>query len=307
MLKPVGAGSLVPRVLKRPSSVDKMAVNVAIGLLHPGSMGAEVGRCLVAAGHRVMWASEGRSAETIERASSAGLEDVCLEQLVNDAQYIFSICPPASALDVAKSVKQLGFTGTYVDTNAIAPSTSEKVAQLFEECKFVDGSIIGEPPKVAGTTRLYFSGAAAVKVSRLFHATALLSMPLKGTLTAASSLKMAYAAWTKGTAALLLNARALADGAGVGDALDEEWSISQPGLVERSANIPGVCGPNAWCWTGEMEEVAKTFDEAGLPGRFHTAAAEVYTRLSSLKGRERSPPNLAEAMSLLNGPKRRKV
>jgi len=284
-----------------------MAVNVAIGLLHPGSMGAEVGRCLVSAGHRVMWVSEGRSAETMERACSAGLEDVRLEQLVNDAQYILSICPPASALDVARSVNQLGFTGTYVDANAIVPSTSEKISKLFAKGEFVDGGIVGEPPKAAGTTRLYLSGAGAVEVSRLFHATNLLSMPLKGMLTAASSLTMAYSSWTKGTSALLLNVRALADAAGVGDVLDEEWNTSQPGLVACSANTPGMCGPKAWCWSGEMEEIAKAFNEAGLPGNFYTAAAEVYTRLSPLKGRERSPPNLDEAMSLLKDPKRRKV
>jgi len=150
-------------------------------------------------------------------------------------------------------------------------------------------------------------GNSGVLRSRLFHATNLLSMPLKGMLTAASSLTMAYSSWTKGTSALLLNVRALADAAGVGDVLDEEWNTSQPGLVACSANTPGMCGPKAWCWSGEMEEIAKAFNEAGLPGNFYTAAAEVYTRLSPLKGRERSPPNLDEAMSLLKDPKRRKV
>ena len=44
-----------------------------IGLLHPGEMGAAVGKCLAGAGHRVLWAPEGRGAATKERAEEAGL------------------------------------------------------------------------------------------------------------------------------------------------------------------------------------------------------------------------------------------
>jgi 3-hydroxyisobutyrate dehydrogenase-like beta-hydroxyacid dehydrogenase len=44
-----------------------------VGLLHPGAMGAAVGRVLIDAGHAVLWASEGRSAESAARARRAGL------------------------------------------------------------------------------------------------------------------------------------------------------------------------------------------------------------------------------------------
>ena len=49
--------------------------NTVIGLLHPGEMGAAVGRCLTGAGHTVLWASYGRGKETIVRAEAAGLTD----------------------------------------------------------------------------------------------------------------------------------------------------------------------------------------------------------------------------------------
>ena len=51
-----------------------------------------------------------------------------------------------------------------------------------------------------------------------------------GQVGAASAVKMAYASWTKGSAALLLAARALARAEGVEDTLLAEWGISQPGL-----------------------------------------------------------------------------
>ena len=47
--------------------------DVTIGLMHPGEMGAAVGKCLAGAGHRVLWVPEGRGAATKERADAAGL------------------------------------------------------------------------------------------------------------------------------------------------------------------------------------------------------------------------------------------
>ncbi len=44
----------------------------AIGVLHPGEMGVTVGASARAGGSRVLWASEGRSAQTRERAARPG-------------------------------------------------------------------------------------------------------------------------------------------------------------------------------------------------------------------------------------------
>ena len=41
-----------------------------VGLLHPGEMGSAIGAALVAGGHEVIWASDGRSAATRDRAST---------------------------------------------------------------------------------------------------------------------------------------------------------------------------------------------------------------------------------------------
>jgi len=50
--------------------------SATIGLLHPGDMGSMVGASARANGLRVLWASEGRSPQTLERAAAAGLEDM---------------------------------------------------------------------------------------------------------------------------------------------------------------------------------------------------------------------------------------
>ncbi len=114
-----------------------------VGLLHPGEMGAAVGGVLSGRGETVLWASAGRSAATAERAKAAGLEDAGdVEEVCRRCEILLSICPPHAALDVAREAS--GFTGIYVDANAIAPDTAREVAAV--QPRLVDGGIVGPPP-----------------------------------------------------------------------------------------------------------------------------------------------------------------
>jgi 3-hydroxyisobutyrate dehydrogenase-like beta-hydroxyacid dehydrogenase len=258
--------------------VDETA-QLTIGLLHPGEMGAAVGHCLATAGHTVLWASAGRSQDTATRADDAGLIDAgTIEAVISQAAVIFSICPPHAARGVAASVR--GFTGRYVDANAIAPATASAVAEIITDGggRYVDGGIIGPPPLAPGSTRLYLSGQEADLTSQLFAGTALDARAVGAGPFSASSVKMAYAAWTKGSAALLLTARALAEAEGVGAALLAEWALSGPGLAGRLAGAEQSAVKKGWRWVAEMEEIAATMTAAGLPAGFHEAAAEVYRR-----------------------------
>ena len=260
------------------AGVDE-TTQLTIGLLHPGEMGAAVGQCLVTAGHTVLWASAGRSQDTAARARDAGLTDAgTIEAVASRASVIFSICPPHAARDVATSVR--GFTGRYVDANAIAPATASSVADLITAGggRYVDGGIIGPPPAQPGSTRLYLSGPHADLIQQLFAGSALDARTVEAGPFSASSVKMAYAAWTKGSAALLLTARALAEAEGVSAALLAEWALSGPGLTDRLAGAEQSAVKKGWRWVAEMEEIAATMTAAGLPGGFHEAAAEVYRR-----------------------------
>ena len=232
-----------------------------VGLLHPGEMGAAVG----AAVHGdVIWASAGRSEETQRRASGFG--DVgTVAALVREADVILAICPPHAALDVARACT--GFDGVYVDCNAVSPMRASEIAALHPS--FVDGGIIGGPPTEPGTT-LYLSGDRAAGVAALFDGSLLATRIVRD----ASAVKMAYAAWTKGTTALLLAIREVADRFGV----EDEWRLAAPDLAERLPRAEAVAAKKGWRWVGEMEEIADTFTAAGAPEGFHRAAAEVYRR-----------------------------
>jgi 3-hydroxyisobutyrate dehydrogenase-like beta-hydroxyacid dehydrogenase len=275
-----------------------MTDKAIIGLLNPGEMGAAVGRCLTGAGYPVLWASAGRSPQTSRRAAAAGLTDAgTARQLAAEAQVILSICPPHAALDVAWSVH--GFTGLYLDANAISPSTARAVAELITSNggTYVDGGIIGPPPVTPGTTRLYLSGAHAATIAGLFTGTRFDPRITVGPATSASAVKMAYAAWTKGTAAMLLAARAFAAAGGVEDALLSEWELSQPHLAAQSERAAASAVTKGWRWIAEMEEIAHAMAEAGLPDGFHQAAAEIYRRCPRLPGGPASDDILADVLA----------
>jgi 3-hydroxyisobutyrate dehydrogenase-like beta-hydroxyacid dehydrogenase len=238
-------------------------------------MGAAVAGALRQRGKTVLWAAAGRSAATAGRARAAGLDDAGgIEKLCRRCEILLSICPPHAAVDVARGAS--GFTGVYVDANAIAPDTARAIAEL--QPSLVDGGIVGPPPTRSGTTRLYLSGGDADQVAALFAGTNIDARVVSAEPGAASALKMAYAGWTKGSAALLLTMRELARAEGVEETLLEEWRLSIPELEEQLAGAERSAHRKGWRWIGEMEEIAQSMSAHDLPVGFHEAAAEVFRR-----------------------------
>ena len=254
-----------------------------------------------------MWAGEGRSDDTRARAEAAGLDDVGpLAALVAESAIIVSVCPPGAALDLAHTVAAAGFNGTYLDANAVSPSTARSIADVFDgQVTFIDGGIIGPPPTQPGTTRMYVSGSTASAAGELFAGSDLEVRVVDGGPGAASAVKMCFAGWTKGTSALLFALRALADAEGVTDALLGEWATSMPELISRSERSAATIGPKAWRFEAEMHEIADSLAAAGLPDGFHRGAAEVYGRMRDFKGRPAAGDDattLGDVIEALLGP-----
>ena len=273
-----------------------------IGVLHPGEMGAAVGRCLTGRGHTVLWASAGRGPDTAARAAAAGLTDVgTVKAMAGQAEVIMSVCPPLAAMDVARAVA--GFGGLYVDANAVAPATAQAIGQVITGGggRYADGGIIGLPPVTAGGTRLYLSGPHAAAVAELFAGTALDARVIGGPATAASAVKMAYGGWTKGSAALLLAVRALARAEGVEDTLLAEWALSQPSLPDRSRGSARSATLKGWRWVAEMEEISATLAAAGLPGGLHQAAAEIFRRTPRASAASPDDQSIEAVLAALTG------
>ncbi|MBK3637391.1 NAD(P)-dependent oxidoreductase [Streptomyces sp. MBT97] len=259
-----------------------------VGILHPGSMGAQVAAQAVAAGATLRWLPQGRSEATRERAGDIGLRPAAgLRELAGACEILLSVCPPAAALDVAAQVADAGFRGVYVDANAVGPERMAEITDVFAggAVTVVDGGITGPPPREPGRTRLYLSGddGAVARVRDLFEGTALTPFVLPGPVGRASALKLAFAAYNKISYALAAQACALADGHGV---LDELVDLAGHLLPDTPLGTPehlATAGARAWRWEPEMREIAGACRAAGVSAAFAEAAAATFGRWEAHK------------------------
>lgn len=265
----------------------------SIGLLHPGEMGISLAATLQNSGHTVFWASDGRSANSRARAEQHALHDAgTLANLCQTCSVIVSVCPPDAAEALAASVLAHGFRGLYLDANAISPQRAGDMAQAFTAAgaTFVDGGIIGGPAWTPGSTWLYLSGLAAGDVAGSFAAGPLETVVLGDTPGKASALKMCYAAYSKGTTALLSAVLAAAEALDVRAELAAQWARDGSELADGAAPRVRRVTRKAWRFAGEMDEIADTLGGAGLPEGFHRAAADLYRRMAGFKGLAELPP-----------------
>ena len=254
-----------------------------VAILAPGEMGHAVGAVLRQGGLHVITNLAGRSTQTAQRAKAAGIEPVADDAtLVQSADILLSISPPAEALGIARRIaaalRAASSPLVYVDCNAIAPRTTCEVGDIVGAAGavFVDGGIIGPPPKPGdGKTRLYVSGAEAARVVALARP-GLDIRAVDGAPGAASALKMCYASLTKGMMALATQALVSAETLGVSGALRAEMATSRADvLADIERNLPRV-PPKAYRWVAEMEEIASTFTESGFSPQVFDGIARVF-------------------------------
>jgi 3-hydroxyisobutyrate dehydrogenase-like beta-hydroxyacid dehydrogenase len=253
-------------------------LSVTIGLLHPGAMGAAVGAQLVAAGQRCVWVPDGRGEATHRRAAQAGLVALTGFEELATCEVVLSVCPPAAAVEVAREVARTGFTGCYVDANAISPRHSQEIATVLDAATVVDGGIVGPPPHRPDTTRLYLSGAdgtddAVARVHALFADTVVTPVVVPGPVGAASALKLAFATYNKVSTVLAAQAHALARQHGVDTQLRELAAAVLPATPLAAPDGLTSAAQRAWRWAPEMGEIADACRDAGLPADLLDAAA----------------------------------
>jgi L-threonate 2-dehydrogenase len=262
-------------------------MSITVAVIAQGSMGAGVGKRLHESGAEVRTLLSGRSAKSAERARAAGMIPAADEKaMLEDADFFLAILPPSEVENLARQLgpvlSALPKKPIYVDCNAISPQTAARVAAIVEPtgAKFVDGGIIGGPPRPGYSPAIYASGPAAGETAVL-RDWGIDWRVIDGPVGAASGLKMSYAGITKGTtaiaAAMLLGAARF----GCGEALIAELSKSQPEMLERMrANIPRMYD-KAYRWVGEMEEISDFLGANPPSSDMYAAIARLYEFLAA--------------------------
>ena len=262
---------------------------VNVGILHPGQMGISIAATMQNSGYPVYWASQGRSDQSRRRAEKYNLLDAgSLSTLAETCSVLVSVCPPDAAETLSGDVIDAGFKGLYIDANAISPARAVRMASAMEQnaITFVDGSIVGGPAWEPGSTWLYLSGMQAEAALTYFQSGPLGTRVIGTEVGKASALKMCFAAYTKGSRAMLTAILGTAAKLGVLGDLKTQWGDD---FYDRTVDGAVGVSARAWRFAGEMDEIAATFREAGLPGGFHDAAADLYRRIAHFKDADPKP------------------
>ena len=272
-----------------------MELNNSIGITSTGDMGQGVAMCIKALGFNVCMASDGRSARTRALGEKAGLTDCkSLENLVKTCDMVLSVLDPGAAVTNAQAIaaacKATNRKIVFVECNAVAPQTMQDITAIMTAvgCTVIDAGIVGPPPRGRAKQRFYVSGPHASLMNRI-NCEQIVVRVAGEKIGDASAVKMCYAALTKGSIALgtelLIAARKL----GVDQALEAEFKSSQAELHEsvlsRAAGMPF----KAYRWVPEMNEIAKTFEGAGMTPRMFQGAADLYAQIAATPQGKESP------------------
>jgi len=268
-------------------------MGITVAVVAQGTMGAGVGKRLHERGAAVRTLLSGRSEASAARAKAAGMQPAPDERaLLSGADYVLSILPPDQAVGLAErlapALQSLAVKPVYVDCNAISPQTAQRVAAIVEPtgAAFVDGGIIGGPPREGYSPAIYASGPEAKRTAALKEY-GIDWRIVDGPVGAASGLKMSYAGITKGTtaiaAAMLLGAARF----GCAEALIAELRSSQPEMLKRmQRGIPGMYD-KAYRWVGEMQEISDFLDANAPSAEMYRGIARLYDYLAAAEAEDK--------------------
>lgn len=279
-----------------------------VAVMSSGDMGGGIGGVLHANGLETYTCLAGRSDLTKLRATEAGFIDTPdLDTLVQSIDLFISVLVPAQAVqlatDVAAAMQRTGARPVYADLNAVAPATAQQIEAIIQAAgaEFIDGGIIGGPPREGYSPHIAVSGPNTAPMEVL-RARKLAIKVVGERVGQASGLKMVYAASTKGTTALWTELLTASRALGLEDALREELGENNPVFEVAKRGIPNM--PNrARRWVGEMEEIAKTFQDLGMTPNILQGAADMYTLVGETPTADltsRDPhPSLEEVMDAI--------
>jgi putative dehydrogenase len=275
-------------------------MSITIAVVAQGSMGSGVGKRLHESGAEVRTLLSGRSAASAERARAAGMKPAADEKaLLQGADFFLSILPPGEAESLARqlapALSALPKKPIYVDCNAISPQTAQRVAAIVEPtgARFVDGGIIGGPPRAGYSGPAIYASGAAVGETKVLRDWGLDWRAIDGPIGAASGLKMSYAGITKGITALGSAMMLGAARFGCAEALVAELSASQPQIFKYlSASIPRMYD-KAYRWVAEMEEISDFHGEARPAADIYAAIARHYDALAAAEAEQQPGPDNA--------------
>ncbi|MGR3661187.1 MAG: DUF1932 domain-containing protein [Paracoccaceae bacterium] len=211
-----------------------------------------------------------------------------LGQTLTGADIVFCTVTADQAVTAATNAcADLGQGSIWCDLNSCAPSSKRTAAEIIEAAggRYVDVAVMAPVHPKRNMVPLLVAGPHADDTAALLKSLPMSPRVVEGPIGAASSIKMIRSVMVKGLEALTAECTLAAVAAGVEDEVLNSLNKSHPGTdwnaqaaynFERSI----VHGTRR---AAEMEEVAKTLTELGLPDDMANATIRWQRRIADTK------------------------
>jgi 3-hydroxyisobutyrate dehydrogenase-like beta-hydroxyacid dehydrogenase len=206
-------------------------------------------------------------------------------EALKDADLIFSTVTADQAVAAARQAAEHLKDGAFwCDCNSCAPSSKRQAAEVIEAAggRYVDVAVMAPVHPKRNLTPLLISGDHAETVRPILESLPMAPRVVAGEVGASSSIKMIRSVMVKGLEALTAECVLAAVAAGVEDEVLGSLMRSHPGTDWRGRavyNLERMMRHGARR-AAEMEEVAKTLTDLGLPDDMAHATVGWQRRLS---------------------------
>lgn len=225
--------------------------------------------------------------EMAERYRSLGIEGCAgPEKAVSGATLIFSTVTADQAVAAAQSAAPHLSPGAFwFDLNSCAPSSKCRAAEVVEGAggRYVDVAVMAPVYPKRNMVPLLISGLHAEAAEPILARLPMAPRVVAGPVGAASSIKMIRSVLVKGMEALTAECTLAAVAAGVEEEVFGSLASSHPGMNWRNAaayNFERAMLHGARR-AAEMEEVAKTLNDLGLPNDMALATVDWERRIAA--------------------------
>jgi 3-hydroxyisobutyrate dehydrogenase-like beta-hydroxyacid dehydrogenase len=207
-------------------------------------------------------------------------------EAVSDAELVFSTVTADQAVVAAESAAPYLSSGAFwFDLNSCAPSSKRRAAQAIEAAggRYVDVAVMAPVHPKRNMVPLLISGPHAGAAEPILADLPMAPRVVAGEVGAASSIKMIRSVMVKGMEALTAECTLAAVAAGVEDEVFDSLARSHPGMNWRDAaayNFERAMLHGARR-AAEMEEVAKTLADLGLPNDMASSTVHWERRIAA--------------------------
>ncbi len=200
-------------------------------------------------------------------------------EAVDGAELVFCTVTADQAVIAAETAApHLARGVVWCDLNSCAPTSKRRAAQVIETAggRYVDVAVMAAVHPKLNMVPLLVSGPHAETVAPMLAALPMAPRVVAGDIGAASSIKMIRSVVVKGLEALTAECMLAAVAAGVEDEVLSSLMRSHPGTSwpEQSAYNFERSMVHGERRAAEMEEVAKTLADLGLPNRMAAATVD---------------------------------